>query len=456
MLSIDKTCRMALVMSGALVLAATPPSTVFFFASGQAIAATPAKVDAAQLQLNMRRSLSTILVAYRNAPKQGSRADASIIKAANEGLRALGDLEAGFKARDPKLTTKATSSLSVAVGRIEAISSSAKIANPTVREGIRALSANWAAYGSRYALTGPAKSKPVKVNPQQVKDLQAQVSKLRSQVTRLQAETRTNAQLAANVRILSAQLDRIEQNRIDEANYQRTIFLLGSYMGWMDGYQIVTTTYYPTYTRYFVVERVTYEYWETCWVDYYEPYYRYTDWGYYADPFTPTVNVDIQIEQPIQAQVDVYAEQNINIMIDQSQQAETYFTSLPAEEADVDMRQADYTLPTPAYELDEAETSRPLSGQSISTEPAPDNNMAPDEAGSAAEPSVDPSGSPAVNGYERQEPATEQQPTAEPFDSNESAVEVPGREPESVEEPSREQSPDGGEGGYIDEERVVK
>ncbi|MBP0657026.1 hypothetical protein J8J20_24445, partial [Mycobacterium tuberculosis] len=81
--------------------------------------------------------LSTILVAYKNEPKKGSRADAMLRKATNQALQALGSLEKGIDARDPKKMTTATSSLSVAVGRVEAISDSARIANPTVREGVR-------------------------------------------------------------------------------------------------------------------------------------------------------------------------------------------------------------------------------------------------------------------------------------------------------------------------------
>ncbi|MBR7560313.1 hypothetical protein KC218_27575, partial [Mycobacterium tuberculosis] len=66
------------------------------------MAASSAKIDAAQLQLNMRRSLSTILVAYKNEPKKGSRADAMLMKATNQALQALGSLEKGIDARDPK------------------------------------------------------------------------------------------------------------------------------------------------------------------------------------------------------------------------------------------------------------------------------------------------------------------------------------------------------------------
>lgn len=419
--SIRKTRRITMMLSSALLLAMTGSITVPLFESSQAMAASSAKIDAAQLQLNMRRSLSTILVAYKNEPKKGSRADAMLMKATNKALQALGSLEKGINARDPKKMTTATSSLSVAVGRIEAISDSARIANPTVREGVRALSTNWAAYGTRYALIEPVKSKPMKASFEQVKELKAQVAKLRSQVNRLQTETRSNTQLAANIRRLSTQLDRIEQDRIDEANYQRTVFLLGSFMGWMDGYRVVTTTYYPAYTHYFVVERVTYEYWETCWTDYYEPYYTYTDWSYYDDPFTPTVNININIDASTQVVVNNYAEQNISVMIDESHQTENYFENLPIAETDVDMKQVDYTPSTPAYELEKEITRSSLD--------SPKTIPAPIETGSQVEPNDNTADETPTGDSNARMPSVAEEPVAEPI--------VPASEPEGKKSSAR-------------------
>ncbi|MGO4450361.1 hypothetical protein AB4Y96_15665 [Phyllobacterium sp. TAF24] len=474
--SIRKTRRVAMMLSSALLLAMTGSITVPLFEISQAIAASSTKIDAGQLQLNMRRSLSTILVAYKNEPKKGSRVDAMLMKATNEALQALGGLEKGLNSRDPRKMTTATSSLSVAVGRIEAISDSARIANPTVREGVRALSANWAAYGTRYALNEPVKSKPVKASFEQVKELKAQVTKLRSQVNRLQIETRSNTQLAANVRRLSSQLDQVEQDRIDDANYQRTVFLLGSFMGWMDGYRVVTTTYYPAYTRYFVVERVTYEYWQTCWSDYYEPYYTYTDWGYYDDPFTPTVNININIDASTQVVVNNYAEQNVSVMIDESHQTENYFENLPIAETDIDMKQVDYTPSTPAYELEKEAARSSLDSPETITAPIergsqiePNDNTAdetltgdsntrvpstaeepvvepivpgsePEEKKSSAqpEPSVSTSEEPIIIDQDEQSPSTKKEQVIEPSDNNDANVQRPDREPAAIDETSHE------------------
>lgn len=71
--SIRKTRRIAMMLSSTLLLAMTGSITVPLFESSQAMAASSAKIDAAQLQLNMRRSLSTILVAYKNEPKKKAR-----------------------------------------------------------------------------------------------------------------------------------------------------------------------------------------------------------------------------------------------------------------------------------------------------------------------------------------------------------------------------------------------
>lgn len=426
---------LALAMTCSLLVAAVGPFAVPSLAVNQAMAASSVKVDAAELQLNMRRSLSTILVAYKKEPKTGSRADAMIIKAATGALRELGNLESGTKTRDPKKMTAATSSLAVAIGRIEAISDSAKIANPTVREGLRALSTNWAAYGTRYALAQPPRSNPVKVSAKQVSDLQAQVASLRSQVKNLQAETRTNTQLKANVQRLSAQLERIEQNRIDADSYQRTMFMLGSYMGWMDGYQVVTTTYYPTYTRYFVVEVVTYEYWERSWIAYYEPYYSYTDWDYYADPFTPVVDVNIQIDASTRQEVNIFAEQNTEVIINDGRAAERYFESLPAEQSDVEIQQADYTLPTPAYELEDKITTFD------SRNPAEENIKTGNEARTQEEPATI---------LPQPEKAAREVPEKEAIESEDVPAEAeahvaPDREPTSRTAEEYEEAPDTGD-----------
>lgn len=425
--------HLAVVLGCACLLAGSGATVMPLFTANEAFAASMAKVDAAQLQLNMRRSISTILIAYKQEPRKGSRADAMLIKAAGAALRELAKLEAGTKARDPKIMTTATSKLSVAVGRIEAISDSAKIANPTVREGIRALSTNWAAYGTRYALTSPSKAKPVRVTSKQVRDLQTKVAALRSQVTRLQTQAATNRQLAGNVRRLSAQLDRIEQERINEANYQRTVFLLGSFIGWVDGYHVVSAAYYPSYTSYFIVEPSTYTYWETCWTDYYEPYYTYTDWSYYDDPFTPTVNVNIQIDASTQIEVNHYAEQNIDVLVDESSQAENYFETLRPDEADVDLREVNYTPPVPAYELEEdlAEPSR-KGVTATEVDEGSETRSMPAPADTADEPYV--------TRQEKQSIPAEDHETSNPSADNDEAMELANPEPPSVDVPAHEQS----------------
>ncbi|MBP0644194.1 hypothetical protein J8J17_20535, partial [Mycobacterium tuberculosis] len=155
------------------------------------------------------------------------------------------------------------------------------------------------------------------------------------------------------------------------------------------------------------MERVTYEYWETCWTDYYEPYYTYTDWSYYDDPFTPTVNVNINIDASTQVVVNNYAEQNISVMIDESHQTENYFENLPIAETDVDMKQVDYTPSTPAYELEKEITRSSLD--------SPETIPAPTETGSQVKPNDNTADETSTGDSNARVPLVAEEPVAEPI-----------------------------------------
>ncbi|MDA4630576.1 hypothetical protein NZA98_05530, partial [Escherichia coli] len=132
----------------------------------------------------------------------------------------------------------------------------------------------------------------------------------------------------------------------------------------------------------------------------------YTDWSDYDDPFTPTVNVNINIDASTQVVVNNYAEQNISVMIDESHQTENYFENLPIAETDVDMKQVDYTPSTPAYELEKEITRSSLD--------SPETIPAPTETGSQVKPNDNTADETSTGDSNARVPLVAEEPVAEP------------------------------------------
>ncbi|MFD9900350.1 hypothetical protein [Mesorhizobium sp. NPDC059025] len=298
-----------------------------------ALAAPATSLNADGLLRNMHRSLATVLVGYKSNQGKPARGDALVLEAANHAASDLAGLEKAFKDRNARAVSNATERLAVSVGRLEAVARSVSLRNPTVAEGVRAVSANWATYTARYAL---ARNKhQSKATPKQVDALNGQVARLDREVRNLRQRVAANERLAHDVDGLVAQVDLIQRRGVTVETYQETLLVLISFRGWVGGYTIVTPVYYPEYRQHFVVFEPEIVFVDSYWDGYYDAYYESVPWAYYDDRFDPPEAVNINVDVTIQQDIDVYVDQDITVVVDGTASVEADLTRIEAQSSDV-------------------------------------------------------------------------------------------------------------------------
>lgn len=395
--SLFKPLALSLFLLGALQTPGGLPITAV------AHATTTESVNSRLLLSGLHRSLATIVVAYiQKSPAQRSRPDALMLDGARETTAELAALKSAIADRDARRISTAVRKMSQAIGRLQGMYRMAAVRNPTVAEGMRALSANWAAFTAYYALP-PSNRTAKSVTQGQLNELKDRVSTLERQLRARRAQASSTPVVLREVEYAYVEVERINRRPLTIETYQSTLLSLSFLSGTMSGYVSVSAVYFPQFHDYWVEEVERSSFYEGYWDGYYQGYYDgladgFFEASYAAPPELVTVNVDESINE----QVDVYVTQEINVLVVQAQDSAVEFSDLPINATDVAGDSTPITIDNPIAAAEkmtegalwgiepdaETDTSSTTSNPSALNEAATGERNRSDENG-AANPSDD-------------------------------------------------------------------
>lgn len=322
----------ALTLSACLLVPIQTPVGSLTVAAAHA--APSARVNSKSLLKGMHRSLATIVVAYQAGSAKRTRADGLMLDAARETATELAGLRAAISAKDPSRMSKSVRKVSQAIGRLQGVYRMTSTRNPTVAEGMRALSANWAAFTARYALV-PASGKSKPVTQAQLDALKQRVSTLERELREKRVRAASNPVVLRETEVVYVELERISRRTLTIETYQSTLLSLSFISGSLGGYAAVSAVYYPDYHDYWTREVELASFYEEYWDGYYQGYYDGLSDGYFDAEFTALEALELTVDQSVNQQVDVYVSQDITVLAEQADAfAETY-SELPGNAGDI-------------------------------------------------------------------------------------------------------------------------
>lgn len=297
--------------------------------------ATTRKADATQLLTGMHRSLATIVVAYGQQPQsRRSRADALMLEGAREAASELNQLKSALTERNGRRVSVSMRKMSQAVGRLQGTYRIVSVTDPTVAEGMRALSANWAAFSAHYALA-PSTGKSKSVTQAELQELKQRVARLEAEIARRRTQFTAEPVARREVEYVYVEVERINSRPIIFETYQSTLLSLSFISGTMVGYAAVSEVYYPQFHDYWAEDIRSAAFYEGYWDGYYEGYYDAAPEDFFVNSFAVPEAIDVAVDNSINQQVDVYVTQEINVLVEQAETSAADFTDLPASAADI-------------------------------------------------------------------------------------------------------------------------
>lgn len=344
-------------------------------------AETTMSVNGQGLISGLHRSLATIVVAYdKKPPAQRSRADALMLDGARVAAAELEHLKSAMADRNGRRMSTSVRKMSEAIGRLQGTYRMASVTNPTVAEGMRALSANWAAFTAHYAL--PAPTHPTKsVSQAQLNELKDRVSSLESELHRRRAQA-SDPIVLREVEYVYVEVARVNSRPITIETYQSTLLSLSFITGTMTGYVEVSAVYYPQFHDYWLhdVERSSF-YYEGYWDGYYQGYYDGLEDGFFETSFTVPEAININVDQSVTQEVDVYATQEINVLVSQVDNSVVEYSDLPVDAADIAGEFAPLAIDDPVAAAERMADGTFQAGDEQPTSAQPEANPQPPAAG---------------------------------------------------------------------------
>ncbi|WP_026790989.1 hypothetical protein [Pleomorphomonas oryzae] len=297
--------------------------------------ATTRKADAKQLLSGMHRSLATIVVAYGQKPQsRRSPADALMLEGARDAARELNQLKSALTERNGRRVSVSMRKMSQAVGRLQGTYRMVSVFDPTVAEGMRALSANWAAFSAHYALA-PSTGKSKSVTQAQLQELKQRVARLEAEIAHRRTQFTAEPLARREVEYVYVEVERINSRPITFETYQSTLLSLSFISGTMVGYAAVSEVYSPQFHDYWAEDIRSSAFYEGYWDGYYEGYYDAASEDFFVNSFAVPEAIDVTVDNSINQQVDVYVTQEINVLVERAETSAADFTDLPPRAADI-------------------------------------------------------------------------------------------------------------------------
>lgn len=298
-------------------------------------ATTTESVNSTILLSGMHRSLATIVVAYiQKSAAQRSRPDALMLDGARETTAELAALKTAMADRNARRISTAVRKMSQAIGRLQGMYRMAAVRDPTVAEGMRALSANWAVFTAHYAL--PLSNRAAKsVTQAQLSELKDRVSALERQMRDRRAQASSSPVVLREVEYVYLEVGRINSRPITIKTYQSTLLSLSIVSGTMSGYVSVSAVYFPQFRDYWAEDVERSSFYEGYWDGYYQDYYDDLADGFFEVSYPAHQSITVNVDDSINQQVDVYTTQEINVLVVRAQDSAIEFSDLPVDAADV-------------------------------------------------------------------------------------------------------------------------
>lgn len=333
-----------LIVSTCLLVPVQMPGGFLNIAVAQA--APSARVNSKSLLKGMHKSLATIVVAYQVSSTKHTRADGLMLDAARETANELASLRTAIAAKNSSQTSTSVRKVSQAIGRLQGTYRMTSNRNPTVAEGMRALSANWAAFTARYALV-PTSNPSRPATQAQLDELKQRVSTLERRLGERRSQAASNPVVLRETEYVYVELERISQRTITIETYQSTLLSLSFISGSLTGYAAVSAVYYPGYHADWVREVEAASFYEGYWDGYYQGYYDGLSDAYFDTPFTASETLELTIDQSVNQQVDVYVTQDITVLAEQADAFASTYSELPGRADDIASEEAAIPIDNP-------------------------------------------------------------------------------------------------------------
>lgn len=400
-----------------------------------AMATSAARASGGDLLRKAQKALSVAVVAVKALPLETLATSAPFLRAVSDADKALAGVKEAIAGRNDKTLARAISQAARAVGTLNATYKQAKIADPKVKEGVRAFNAAWDRTLRRLGGARPGTA-------QQAQDNGRRIAALQRQIEALKAKRAQEAADAEELAYLLAALDRAEQLNRNADMQWLALLALDEALGWYGGYYDYLATYHPDLA---VAWLDDYLYWNGLYNDYapaYDAYYDGYDYAAYDEPAAYPADIDINvtiIDEPVlalaDAQIDMLGQAADDVAktvpgFDRLEAAEAALESAPVPDIEDPAATADAEA--------DAQSAQPL--DDAAAEALEDEELGADEPaeGPDAEPADEPAADPADEPGE--EPAAE-----EPADEPDAApADEPGEEPaEDTGEPEADTDGDG-------------
>ena len=308
-----KVLRVVFVAVTALPLLTAAPGGVENLGVSAAFAeTTTVKVNAPTLLANIKRGLGTVLVGYKKSSEGKTKANGLVIKSTGAAATEVAKLEKALKSKKSKDISRATKAVSVAIGTLQSTYKLARVQDPTVAEGMRSVSSNWAAYSARFGLA-KADKRPTTASAKQIAGLKQRINAMDKSLSRLASQAANSGCIGNDLVSLLDLMAGIRSQKIVASNYQDVLFRLSVLNGWYLGYAGFSEYYYPDCYYYFEDGYYDFASYDAYWDGYYDGYYASWPYDYYDRDFYYPDVVNLYVDNSIYEQTNIYVDNSVTV-----------------------------------------------------------------------------------------------------------------------------------------------
>lgn len=282
--------RRRLLISAALAALAGFPLTSSIAGAEPAASAAKEKATGPELLRKTERGLAVAVTAASKLSKDKLAKAAPFLGDAGDAATALSKLADAVEKKDDQALGKAVSAASKAVGTVNAAFKRAAIADPAVKEGMRAFNASW---DKTLKKLGGKKGTPEsrQANGRRIHAAKTKIDDLRKRRAGGGGNADEDAMLAYILELLD---NAYNLNRSDDYDWLALLGLDDAF-GWYDGYYGYLNAYDPALAAYYADD---YGYWNGLYNDYapaYDTFYSGYDFASYNTSIDITSNVNVNV-----------------------------------------------------------------------------------------------------------------------------------------------------------------